>query len=159
VSGVDMAETMVRAPSFHHVGVQTNDLDNSTRWYEEFFGCRPSWSLSTFSPLTRDRLPGIRRLVELVVGDVRLHLFERTGRPADDPSDSLTRFQHVCMSVVDPADLLVLRRRWIHLFESGRFTFARTDPPTEVVVDDDGVHSFYALDVNGLEFEFTHVPG
>lgn len=153
-----MAGTLVRAPSFHHVGVQTGDLANSVRWYEEFFGCRPAWSLSTFSPLTLRRLPGIRRLVEMVAGDVRVHLFERDGRAADEPGESLTRFQHVCLSVVDPADLETLRLRWIELYDSGRFTFARDERPTEIVVDDDGVRSFYALDVNGLEFEFTHVP-
>jgi hypothetical protein len=30
---------------------------------------------------------------------------------------------------------------------------------TDIVVDADGGASFYALDVNGLEFEFTCLPG
>src|SRR5947209_2723869 len=65
------------APRFHHVGIETADLDNAIAWYGAFLGARPSWELETFSPLTRSRLPGIRRLVELVAGDLRLHLFER----------------------------------------------------------------------------------
>jgi catechol 2,3-dioxygenase-like lactoylglutathione lyase family enzyme len=149
---------IVSAPSFHHVGVQTDDLANAIGWYEEFLGCEQAWSLSIFSELTRSRLPGISRLVEVVIGDVRVHLFEREGRPATPPAESVTRFQHVCLSVADPDDLRVLRDRWVSVYESGRFTFAWPDQPTEIVTDDDGVQSFYALDVNGLEFEFTCVP-
>lgn len=148
----------VPAPAFHHIGVQTNDLTNSTAWYEAFFGARQSWSLATFSDLTRSRLPGIRRLVEMVIGDVRIHLFERKGREAPAPGVSVTQFQHVGMAVDSPEDLATLHQRWIDLFDSGRFRYAVADQPTPVVTDDGGVSSFYAFDVNGLEFEFTHVP-
>jgi len=140
------------------VGVQTNDLDNSESWYHDFFQCHRTWSLSTFSDLTLQRLPGIRRLSELVVGDVRVHLFERPGHPAVQPGTSITQFQHVCVAVDTPEDLTVFRERWIELFESGRYTYALPDEPTEIVVDADGVQSFYTYDVNGLEFEFTYVP-
>jgi catechol 2,3-dioxygenase-like lactoylglutathione lyase family enzyme len=143
---------------FHHVAVQTNDLQQSLAWYEDFLGCRPVWSLADFSELTRSRLPGIRRLNEIVVGDVRLHVFERKGRSAPAPRESVTQFQHLCMKVEKPEELVQLRERWLELYESGRYTFAYDDPPSEVVVDEDGVQSFYALDVNGLEFEFTFVP-
>jgi Glyoxalase/Bleomycin resistance protein/Dioxygenase superfamily len=145
-------------PAFHHIGVQTNDLGNATAWYAEFFCAHESWSLTTFSDLTRSRLPGIRRLVELAVGDVRVHLFERPGREASAPSESVTQFQHVCMAVERAEDLVTMRDRWIALFESGRFHYAVAKPPTPVVTDADGVRSFYAYDVNGLEFEFTYVP-
>ena len=143
---------------FHHVAVQTNDLEQSIAWYEDFLGCRPVWSLTEFSELTRSRLPGIRRLNEIVVGDIRLHVFERQGREAPPPGESVTQFQHLCMKVDAPEELVRLRERWLELYESGRFSFAFDDPPTEVVVDADGVQSFYALDLNGLEFEFTFVP-
>ncbi|MEU4569786.1 VOC family protein [Micromonospora sp. NPDC023956] len=146
-------------PRFHHVGVQTNDLDNTLSWYADFLGARPAWSLETFSALTRSRLPGITRLTEVAVGDVRLHLFERKGRPAPAPGESLTQFQHVCLAVDHPEELDTLRERWIGLFRSGRYTFALPEPPTDVVADDDGVRSLYVYDVNGLEWEFTHVPG
>jgi catechol 2,3-dioxygenase-like lactoylglutathione lyase family enzyme len=144
-------------PRFHHVGIQTDDLDNSISWYEDFLGCRQAWSLDRFSELTRSRLPGIRALTEMVLGDLRLHLFERPGRAAD-PAESAIAFQHFCLRVEDPEDLVRLRRRWIELHGSGRYAFAVDEQPTEVVTDDDGVQSFYAYDVNGLEFEFTYVP-
>lgn len=144
---------------FHHIGIQTDDLDNSLAWYQDFLGFCATWSLTDFSELTRRRLPGIRRLVEMTIGSLRLHLFERAGRPASEPGDSLTQFQHVCLAVDSADELVTLRDRWIDLFNAGRFSFAFTDQPTEVVTDDDGVHSFYAYDVNGLEFEFTYIPG
>lgn len=144
---------------FHHIGIQTSDLKNATAWYQDFLGCRTSWSLTTFSELTRSRLPGIRELHEVVVGDVRIHLFERPGRPANAPADSLVQFQHVCLSAGSPEDLKELRDRWIRLYGSGKYSFALPDQPTDIVVDADGVQSFYTYDVNGLEFEFTYVPG
>lgn len=151
--------TQVRFPSprFHHVGVQTTDLENSVRWYEDFLGCRRAWSLDRFSELTRSRLPGIRELTEMVLGDVRFHLFERPGRKSE-PAESAVQFQHFCFSVSTAEDLVRLRRRWIELHESGRYTFAIDEQPTDIVIDDDGVQSFYTYDVNGLEFEFTFVP-
>ncbi|MFC4049258.1 MULTISPECIES: VOC family protein [Actinomadura] len=144
-------------PVFHHIAVQTNDLENSQKWYEAFFGARPTFTQEIFSDLTNGRLPGIRRLVEMTVGTVRIHLFEREGRPAPAPGESVTQYQHLCLAVSDPQDLVTIRRHWIDLFESGRFDFAVKDPPSPIVVDD-GVSSFYTFDVNGLEFEFTHVP-
>ena len=145
--------------TFHHIGIQTNDVENSLAWYDAFLGGRQSWSLTTFSELTRSRLPGITKLYELIHGDVRFHLFEREGAPAAGPGASVTQFQHVCLAVRDPGELVELRERWIELYRSGRYSFALTEQPTEIVVDADGLHSFYTYDVNGLEFEFTYVPG
>ena len=149
---------MSAAPKFHHIAIQTCDLPNSVGWYEAFLDCRPAWSLTTFSDLTRSRLPGIRSLTELVVGDARLHLFERDGRPAPTPGDSVVQYQHFCLSVDAADDLANLRRRWVDLYDSRRYTFAVAEPPTEIVTDDDGIQSFYAFDPNGLELEFTYVP-
>ncbi|MFY1652847.1 VOC family protein [Solwaraspora sp. WMMB762] len=146
------------APRFHHVGVQTNDLDNSVRWYSEFLGCEQVWVLDRFSELTRSRLPGIRTLTEMVVGEVRIHLFERPGQAAD-PGQSAVQFQHFCFRVHDPDELVTTRQRWIDLYKSGRFWFALDEQPTDIVVDDDGIQSFYAYEVNGLELEFTYLPG
>lgn len=145
-------------PAFHHVGVQTNDLANSISWYRAFFGAELVWSLKTFSDLTRSRLPGIRELVELGVGNVRLHLFERSGRDAPAPGESVTGFQHVCFAVESPEDLVAMRERWLELYHSDRYRFAIAEEATPVVVDSNGVRSFYAYEVNGVEFEFTHVP-
>jgi catechol 2,3-dioxygenase-like lactoylglutathione lyase family enzyme len=144
-------------PQFHHFGIQTNDLENSIRWYKDFLGCEQAWTLDRFSELTRSRLPGIRALTEMVVGNVRVHLFERPGR-AFDPAESAIQFQHFCYCVKAPEELVTIRRRWIELYESGQYTFALDEQPTAIVIDADGVQSFYAYDVNGLEFEFTYVP-
>jgi catechol 2,3-dioxygenase-like lactoylglutathione lyase family enzyme len=146
------------APRFHHIAIQTCDLQNSVGWYEAFLGGRQAWSLTTFSDLTRSRLPGIRSLTELVIGDGRVHLFERDGRPAPMPDDSLVQYQHFCLSVDTAEDLVSLRRRWMDLFDSRRYTFALGEPPTEIVTDGDGTQSFYAFDPNGLELEFTYLP-
>jgi catechol 2,3-dioxygenase-like lactoylglutathione lyase family enzyme len=144
-------------PQFHHVGIQTNDHDNSVRWYTDFYGAELMWTLDRFSELTRRRLPGIRKLTEVAIGNVRIHLFERVGREFD-PAESSVQFQHFCFGVSAPEELDVIRRRWIELYESGRYTFVLDEQPTDIVTEDDGVQSFYAYDVNGLEFEFTFVP-
>jgi catechol 2,3-dioxygenase-like lactoylglutathione lyase family enzyme len=144
-------------PQFHHVGVQTNNLENSVRWYADFLGCQQAWTLDRFSELTLSRLPGIRALTEMVLGDVRVHLFERPGR-VPEPTESALQFQHFCFCVSAAEELVRLRQRWIELYESGRYTFALDEQPTDIVVDADGVQSFYTYDVNGLEFEFTFVP-
>lgn len=150
---------MVPVPSFHHIGIQTDDLGNSSSWYRDFFGCSQSWSLDTFSELTRSRLPGIVSLVEMVVGDIRIHLFERPGRAAIHPRDSVIQFQHVCVAANSADELRDWRQRWLRLFGSGKYTFAFAEEATEIVTDDDGIQSFYAYDVNGLEFEFTYAAG
>ncbi len=144
--------------AFHHIGIQTDDLANAASWYEAFFECVPSWTLTQFSELTQSRLPGTRELRELTAGDLRFHLFERPGDTAPHPTQSIGGFQHFCLSTTDPADLVELRERWMTLFESGDYAFALPDQPTDIVVDGDGVHSLYVYDVNGVEFEFTYVP-
>ncbi|WP_329586148.1 VOC family protein [Kitasatospora sp. NBC_01250] len=145
-------------PRIHHLGVQTADLDNCLAWYLEFFDAEQKWELDTFSELTLSRLPGIRRLIEVAAGDLRFHLFDRADHDGVLPDERGFQFQHACLQVAEPQDLETARRRWIELYESGRYTFARPDLPTEIVVDSDGVHSLYVFDVNGLEYEFTFVP-
>ncbi|MFJ4576770.1 VOC family protein [Streptomyces sp. NPDC088846] len=138
--------------------MQTADLDNAVEWYLEFFRAEQKWSLDRFSELTLSRLPGIRRLVELAVGDLRFHLFDREGHNGRKPDEDGFLFQHACIQVGSPQELVETRRRWIEIYESGRFSFVRADGPTDIVVDDDGVQSLYVFDVNGLEFEFAYIP-
>ncbi|WP_328912419.1 MULTISPECIES: VOC family protein [unclassified Streptomyces] len=142
----------------HHIGIQTADLDNCLAWYLDYFGARETWTLHRFSELTRSRLPGITRLTEVLVGDARFHLFERTGQDGRPPGDNTARFQHTCLEAESPEQLHSWRERWIELHDSGRYSFARSEGPTRIDVDADGVQSFYTYDVNGLEFEFTYVP-
>ncbi|MEQ4724234.1 VOC family protein [Nonomuraea sp. B19D2] len=144
---------------FHHVGVQTDDLDNCLNWYLDYFDAKLSWQLERFSGLTLDRLPGIAGLIEVRVGDVRFHLFDRSAHNRQQPPAVGFQFQHVCLAVDSADELRELRRRWHELHESGKYVFARPDLPSDIVTDADGIQSLYVLDVNGLEFEFTYVPG
>lgn len=143
----------------HHIGVQTADFDNSVAWYRDFFGCKVNWTMEGgFSPLSHRRLPGISRLTELAVGDLRFHLFVRAGdEPAPSPADT-NQFQHLCIPVASPTELRRWRAHWLALFHSGRYPFVRPEPASEIDVDAAGMQSFYAYDVNGLEFEFSYFP-
>lgn len=146
-------------PTLHHIAIETADLDNSAAWYRAFFdGCEHRWDLDQFSDLTRSRLPGIRRMVELQADDVRFHIMESTTVSGHSQAEVLPSFQHCGMLVSSVGDLERLRRRWTQLYDSGEYVFARADPPSDVVFDGDGVGSLYVLDPNGLEFEFTYVP-
>lgn len=142
----------------HHIGVETSDLTNSLAWYRDFFGCRVTWSAQEFSELTRSRLPGVSTITEMVGGDLRFHLFERDRSSPAANDDARVQFQHVCVAVESSQELRRRRATWLELFGSGAYAFLCPEPPTEIVVDDRGVESFYCLDVNGLEFEFTYVP-
>lgn len=143
----------------HHVAVQTADMDNTARWYRDFFDdCESNWELEEFSELTRSRLPGVRRMIELQVGALRFHVTERSGVRALYGEAPAALFQHCGLLVSGVDDLSRLRDKWVALFQSGDYEFERPDPPSEVAFDADGVGSLYVLDPNGLEFEFTYVP-
>lgn len=145
--------------ALHHIAVQTADLANSVAWYRDFLGCTRTWSTDKFSELSRSRLPGLVRITEMVGKGIRFHLFERAGCRAREPFANDVGFQHVCLVVDSADDLLEWRARWLELHASGRYRYAVHDAPTKVVVDDEGMHSFYCFDVNGLEFEFSSMPG
>jgi catechol 2,3-dioxygenase-like lactoylglutathione lyase family enzyme len=146
----------VAAIGIDHVAVQTDDLASSIRWYQDFFGCTTTWQMDgRFSELSHQRLPGISRLAEVAVGDLRFHLFTRSNGRGEQPSPDANQFQHVCLGVASVGELNRWRDHWFRLFASGRYTFARQEPATPIDVDDEGTHTFYARDVNGLEFEFT----
>ncbi|WP_422769204.1 VOC family protein [Plantactinospora sp. WMMC1484] len=141
------------------MGIQTMDLDNAVSWYQDFLGCTVSWEMNAgFSDLSLRRLPGLARLVEVVVSDIRLHLFTRDHGTHGPPASEVNQFQHLCIQVDTPQQLRLWRRRYLELFESGRYTFARAEPATEIDIDGQGMQSFYAYDVNGLEIEFTYLP-
>ncbi|MEU0009342.1 VOC family protein [Streptomyces sp. NPDC006314] len=145
--------------TLHHLAVQTADLDASISWYRDFLGADVTWTLDTFSDLSMERLPGLSGLAEVVVGGLRFHLFTRGPEHAAGPPADTNQFQHACIEVRSPEQLRLWRERWIEVYETGGYTFVRDVPPTEIVVDSDGVESFYAFDVNGIEFEFTYLPG
>ncbi|MFD9307839.1 VOC family protein [Streptomyces sp. NPDC060048] len=145
--------------TLHHLAVQTADLDASISWYREFLGAEVTWTLDTFSDLSMERLPGLSGLAEIMVGGMRFHLFSRGPEHADPPPADTNQFQHACIEVRTPEQLRLWRERWVDVYETGGYAFVRDVPPTEIVVDGDGVESFYAFDINGIEFEFTYLPG
>lgn len=140
---------------FHHVAVQTDDLAASIGWYEDFFGAEVSWTLEDFSEFSKERLPGLSRVVELTVGELRFHLFTRGAAHQGAPPPGTNQFQHVCVEVPTPNELRAWHSRWRSVHNSGTYAFTLDVPATDIVVDSDGVQSFYAYDINGVEFEFT----
>jgi len=142
----------------HHIAIETFDLENSMAWYGAFLDCRAAWSLATFSETTHSRLPGISRLVEMRNGDVRFHIFERQPTASRPCAPDALQFQHIALAVATDRDLRALRDRWLDLFAAGHHTFVRSEPPTEIVTDADGVQNFYCYDVHGLELELTYLP-
>lgn len=146
-------------PNFNHIAIQTDDVDSTIRWYEEFIGTTVEWQLDSFSPLTNARLPGIKKLVELKKGDLRFHVFDRAQHTQEGPRPLDFQFQHVGVTVDRPDHLVELRERWLRLRESSELRFNRDEPPSEIVRDADGMQSLYLLDPNGLEFEFIYFPG
>ena len=143
----------------HHVGVQTDDLTGTVQWYSDFFdGSRLNWRLDEFSDLTTSRLPGISQLIELQIGSVRFHIYDRAEL---DPDHTMLVpcFQHCGLTVESPDELTMYRERWYELAGSGRHNCARAAEPSDVVFDGDGVGSLYVEDINGLELELTYVPG
>jgi len=142
-----------------HVGIQTTDLENAVTWYQEFLGGTVSWARNDgFSDLSLQRLPGLARVVEVAAGGIRLHLFTRDTGTHAPPDSEANQFQHLCFRVGTAEQLRLWRRRWLELFESGRYTFVRDEPASEIDIDAEGMQSFYAYDVNGLEVEFTYQP-
>jgi catechol 2,3-dioxygenase-like lactoylglutathione lyase family enzyme len=146
------------APRFNHIAIQTDDVDASMRWYEEFLGTAVEWKLEAFSPLTHARLPGIKRLVELRAGDVRFHVFDREGHSQVGPRPLDFQFQHIGIAVERPDQLVELRERWFQVRERVPVRWHRDEPPSDIVTDADGMQSLYLLDPNGLELEFIYFP-
>jgi catechol 2,3-dioxygenase-like lactoylglutathione lyase family enzyme len=141
----------------HHVAIETRDLDASIRWYAEFLGLEPTWTLRTFSPVTLARLPGISRLVELAKDGLRLHVFERDQCGAG-PASGDGAVQHVCLTVPSARALEGLRAAWLRLYPRYAAHFAVQEQPTEVLLDDDGSRSCYLRDINGVELELRCEP-
>lgn len=142
----------------HHVALVTADADNLGAWYHDLFGMRHVWTLVDFSELTMRRLPGIRRIDEWKLGSLRIHLLEVPSAEAASATVKMASYQHICLCLDSVEELIVLRRRWLSLAYSKRFRFFVEANASEVVIDPDGVASFYALDPDGLEWEFTVVP-
>ncbi|GAB3930580.1 hypothetical protein GCM10029976_032790 [Kribbella albertanoniae] len=142
----------------HHVAIQTHRLDDTVAWYVAFLGGEQTWTLTEFSDLTRERLPGISRLTEVRIGNQHLHLFERTDLDPRDPAARVEGVQHLCFQVRDAEHLETLRVRWLELADADRFAGRTANPPTAIVEDSDGIRCFYADDPDGTELELVWIP-
>jgi catechol 2,3-dioxygenase-like lactoylglutathione lyase family enzyme len=141
-----------------HLAVQTANMDACVRWYKEFFGCTESWTMEEFAPLSHKRLPGLLRVTELATPSLKFHIFTRRHGQHEPSVAEANQFQHVCVRVDSPAQLRRWRDRWFALLPAYRGLFAVAEPASEIDIDARGVHSFYARDINGLEYEFTCLP-
>ena len=142
---------------FDHIAIQTDDFENTVRWYKNFFSCEENWTLTSFSDLTLKRLPSITKIVELQVGSLKFHIFDINGDNSTVTSNAI-QYQHVCVEVPDIDRLKEIRNRWLNLYQSGIYKFKKNEFATDIVTDKDGISVFYCFDVNGLEFEVMHKP-
>jgi catechol 2,3-dioxygenase-like lactoylglutathione lyase family enzyme len=134
----------------HHAAIATEDLDATITWYSSLLSCSCNWETDEFSSHTRKRAPGIKKMAELQVGLVRLHVFEVNG----DVGAQLAG-QHLGIKVSNPSDLEEIRSRASRL---SRGAIEDDDSDADVDVDQDGVMSLYVVDPNGYELEFTYIP-
>lgn len=135
---------------FDHVGIQVQHLDACIPWYKAVFNAVQTWTLTEFSSLTLDRLPGITVLTEMQSDEIKLHLFERNG--LTQSSDRMTKFQHVALSVAKEPRLSELQR----LASAANERLGLSSDVSEIVWDKNDVGSLYLADPEGNEFEITH---
>jgi catechol 2,3-dioxygenase-like lactoylglutathione lyase family enzyme len=98
------------------------------------------------------RLPGLKRIDELAMTGFRIHLMEVADTSMARDTAEFAVFQHACFAVDSTAEL----RRIRDLADEHRW--APDAGPTEIIVDDDGVESFYVKDPDALEWEITWIP-
>ncbi|WP_421336867.1 VOC family protein [Aeromonas veronii] len=130
-----------------HVGIQLKNLEGAIDWYKYIFNCQVEWELSSFSELTRSRLPGIVKLVELSADSVKLHLFERE---VNDGGNSSSQFQHVAIELASKHCIESIRERVKSCGVDNSYKSL-----SEIVVDNGGVASCYFQDPEGNEFELV----
>lgn len=145
---------------FDHLAVQIphHQLQNTVKWYKDFFDCKENWSQhSSFEPLTKERIPGIKSIVELESIAFRFHIFTRFPLK-ETIAESYIQNHHVGFSVDQALAIDLIKNKWKSLYDSEAYSFSKIAYITEKMIDSLGVHSIYFTDVNGLEFEVTYVP-
>lgn len=144
---------------FDHLAIQVEgrNLENTVKWYADFFECKKNWQQSSdFQQLTLDRIPGIQTIVELESSYFRFHLFSKKilGRAFYEN----IQYHHIGFAAKSSNILDGFRKRWIRLQESKKYYFFKNTYVTEKIIDSLGVESLYFTDVNGLEYELTYIP-
>lgn len=140
----------------HHFAIQVPELDNTTKWYCDFFQMEHQWTLDKLNHVTLSRLPGIRAVSELGNSNMRVHLLHMPGT-APAQREKRIEFQHICMQLNTAEDVQTMHAKWISFYNSGKYGFQHDWQPTEII-DEDGAKTFYCFDVHGNEFELTYIP-
>lgn len=143
-----------------HIGIQTNNFENTVKWYEDFFGCKQMWykKKEDLPEAIQRRMPLAYQLVELQKNDLKFHVFDlENPEYATQPKNALF-MEHFCVEVETFEELKDLRKHWISLFESGNYTFQRENMPTEIIPSSHGMQGFYAHEPNGIELEVFYLP-
>lgn len=144
---------------FDHLAIQVegSNLENTIKWYVDFFECKRNWQQSSnFQQLTLDRIPGIQTIVELESSYFRFHLFSK-AIISKVVYDNI-QYHHIGFAAKSSDILDRLRAKWIRLQESKQYNFSENTYVTEKIIDSLGVESLYFTDVNGLEYELTFIP-
>ena len=144
---------------FDHLAIQVlhEQVDNTVKWYTDFFSCKKIWQQSTdFEELTKRRLPGIKTIVELESNFFRFHIFSRAIVNAT--VNNYLQYHHIGFSVDKSDKLVELQKKWQDLRTSNQYGFYKDAYVTEKITDSIGVESIYFTDLNGLEYEVTYVP-
>lgn len=145
---------------FDHLAIQipVGSLNNTILWYTDFFDCKQNWSqYSDFQPLTRQRIPGIKSIVELESRLFCFHLFE-SSEIHEKVLKNHIQNHHLGFSVKTSNEIDQIIEKWNKLYQSQRYLFVQNAYITNKIRDSVGVESAYFTDVNGLEFEITYVP-
>lgn len=145
---------------FDHLAYQVENLNLTIDWYTKMFNARINWRVNRgFSKTTTSRLPGIRSLVELQVGGMKWHIFDRANvkttfvSPTERPE-----YQHVSVKVANHKMLYQMYQSWWALLNEFRSAYLDINRPekefcTNIIEEMDGSKAFYCLDLNGVEIE------
>lgn len=139
----------------HHVGIRCNNCEESARFFVELFGAEISCLVTQFMPLSLKREPGLSKLIDLWVGDVRIHLFETTTVDSVLLPPGL-QVQHICFALDSFAALQGCVSKYCALKSSELILpavpFAE---PSEFQLRPDGSIVVYVRDPDGNEIELT----
>ena len=142
-----------------HIAIQTDNFDNTVRWYKDYFCCKVNWhrTWEQLPAAIQKRMPFATQLVELQTSQVRFHIFDINKKSART-SQSALQYQHFALVVDSSEKLDYLRNLWISLYQSGRYQFKKPMMPTDMIVSSNDMCCFYAVDPNALEFEVIYFP-
>lgn len=139
----------------HHVGIRCNDSSVSAHFYVQMFNAQVLAVVDDFMPLSRQREPGLRQLVDIIVDNVRLHLFDVNDlADRQESNSSKIGLQHICFVVESFPELLNYVQRYRNLIhaESQQQSTPRREA-SSFQLRPDGTIVCYIFDPDGNEIE------